>query len=576
MNALVLAGGAAALYLIAYYSYGRFLARKIFRIDPGRVVPSRELQDDRDFVPAKRSVLFGHHFTSIAGTGPIVGPAIAIIWGWVPALVWVLFGSVLMGAVHDFGALVVSLRNRGRTIGDLAGDVITPRVRILFLLIIFFALWIVVAIFGVVIAVVFNLYPQAVIPVWLEVPIALWLGFMVYRKGARPLPLSILAVCLLYGAVYLGTKFPVSMPQLFGLSPVAVWVVILLVYAYIASVLPVQTLLQPRDYINSHQLFVTLALLAGGVIVARPAVVAPAVDLAPVGAPPLLPMLFVVVACGAISGFHSLVSSGTSSKQCESEGDAQAVGYGSMLMEGMLAVLVIVACGAGIGMGLEKGGTILVGQAAFSAHYASWAAAKGLGSKLGAFITGSANMIESLGLPHGLTMAVMGVFVVSFAATTLDTATRLQRYVVGELGRAIRVPALTGKHPATMVAVATALLLAFHNGSGKGALVLWPLFGATNQLLAGLALLVITVYLVRRGAPVVYTLVPMVFMLAMTGWAMVLNLETFYGARNRLLFWVGFAVFALEVWMVIESLAVLRRVYGTVRETTEPGWEVDA
>lgn len=566
MNSIVLAVGAAVLYLVAYHTYGKFLARKIFKLDPEAACPSAKLRDDVDYVPTKKPILFGHHFTSIAGTGPIVGPAIAIIWGWVPALIWVLVGSIFMGAVHDFGAMVVSLRNQGRSIGDIASDLVNNRVRTLFLLIIFFELWIVVAVFGVVIAVVFNMYPQAVIPVWLEIPIAVWLGYMIYKKGASHLPMSLIAVAIMYATVVLGAYVPVKMPEILGLNPVASWVIILLIYAYIASTLPVQTLLQPRDYINSHQLFIALGLLALGVLFAHPVMVAPAANLSPAGAPPIWPMLFVVVACGAISGFHSLVSSGTSSKQCDTETSSLTIGYGGMLMEGMLATFVIVACGAGLALGLTKGSETFTGVAAFSQHYASWGAAAGLGSKIAAFVQGSANMIEKIGIPHNITITIMGVFVVSFAATTLDTATRLQRYIVAELTTAWGMPALAKKHPATIIAVVTAFILAFYNGSGKGALTLWPLFGSVNQLLAGLALLVVTVYLAYRKIALAYTMIPMIFMLFMTGWAMILNLNSFYAKSNWMLFFIGLAVFALEIWMIIESAIVLRKVYGEEEE----------
>jgi len=563
MNSLVLAVGAGILYLIAYHTYGKFLGKRIFKLNPEAVCPSESMRDNIDYIPTQKPILFGHHFTSIAGTGPIVGPAIAIIWGWIPALIWIIVGSIFMGAVHDFGAMVVSLRNQGRSIGDIASDIVNSRVRTLFLLIIFFELWIVVAIFGVVIAVVFNMFPQAVLPVWLEIPIAIWLGYMVYNKGASHLPMSIIAVAVMYVTVIIGAYLPIKMPTILGLNPVASWVIILLIYAYIASTLPVQTLLQPRDYINSHQLFVALGLLLLGVLVAHPTMVAPAADFSPKGAPPIWPMLFVVIACGAISGFHSLVSSGTSSKQCDAETSSLTIGYGGMLLEGMLATLVVVACGAGIALGLTKGGETITGVAAFSEHYSSWGAAAGLGSKINAFVMGSANMIETIGIPHKITLTIMGVFVASFAATTLDTATRLQRYIVGELTTAWGVPSLAKRHPATIIAVGTAMLLAFYNGSGKGALTLWPLFGSVNQLLAGLALLVITVYLAHKKAPLKYTMIPMIFMLFMTGWAMLINLSKYFSTSNWLLFLIGLAVFLLEIWMVIESIIVLKKVYGT-------------
>ena len=562
MNSLFLAAGVAALYIIAYHTYGKFLGRKIFKLNPETVCPSREFQDNVDFVPSKKQILFGHHFTSIAGTGPIVGPAIAIIWGWVPALIWILIGSIFMGAVHDFGAMVISLRNQGRSIGDVASDVINQRVRTLFLLIIFLELLIVVAIFGVVIAVVFNMYPQAVIPVWLQIPIAVWLGHMIYKKGSSPLPMSIIAVALMYLTMIIGAHFPVKMPYLFGINPVALWVVVLLFYAYIASILPVQTLLQPRDYINSHQLIIAMCLLAAGIIITKPIMVAPAVNLIPQGAPPILPMIFVVVACGAISGFHSLVSSGTSSKQCDNETSSLSIGFGAMLMEGMLAVLVLIACGAGLAIGFSKGGETFIGVTAFAQHYSSWTAAAGLGSKIGAFVTGSANMIEKTGIPYDLTITIMGVFVVSFAATSLDTATRLQRYIVSELSTAWKISVFSKKHPATIIAVGTALALAFYNGSGKGALILWPLFGSVNQLLAGLALLVITVYLARKNVQIIYTMIPMVFMLFITGWAMLINLNKFFVTSNWLLLCIGLAVFLLEIWMVVESTLVLKKLNG--------------
>ena len=470
-----------------------------------------------------------------------------------------IFGAIFMGAVHDFGAMIISLRNQGRSIGDVAATVVNKRVRVLFLLIIFLLLLIVVAVFGMIIAIVFNMFPQAVLPIWLEIPIALWLGHVVYKKGASHTTMSIIAVVIMYLTVFAGAYLPIEMPAILGFNPVVIWVVLLLAYAYIASTLPVQKLLQPRDYINSHQLFIALGLLALGTIVAHPDMVAPAADFSPEGAPSMFPMLFVVVACGAISGFHSLVASGTSSKQCDLETSALTIGFGGMLLEGLLAVFVLIACGAGIGLGLGADDGMLTGTAAFSHHYASWgAASSGLGPKLSAFMMGAANMIEKIGIPHNITLTIMGVFVASFAATTLDTATRIQRYIVGELSQAWHIPALSRKHPATLIAVGTAALLAFYDGSGQGAMTLWPLFGATNQLLSGLALLVITVYLARRRMPLYYTGLPMVFMLAMTGWAMIINLQDYIAGGKWLLFCIGIITLFLEIWMLIESALILK------------------
>jgi len=568
MATIAFAAGACILYLIAYHTYGRFLARKIFDLSDENKPPSRELEDGQDYVPTKLEILFGHHYTSIAGTGPIVGPAIAIIWGWVPALLWVLFGSIFMGGVHDFGALVVSLRNQGKSIGDICGRLISPRVRVIFLSVIFFCLLIVIAIFCLVIAVLFDLFPSTVIPIWTEIPIALVVGHLVYRKGMKALPISIVGVGLLYVAVVIGAYVPVKMPQVGPFSALTIWTVILLIYAAIASVLPVWRLLQPRDYINGHELYIALVLLALGVLFAHPAIVAPAVNLSPRGAPPIWPFLFVTIACGAISGFHSLVSSGTTSKQVEQESHAQTIGYGAMLMEAVLATFVIIAVAAGIGLARE--GTELSGIAAWNAHYSSWQAASGLGAKVGAFVDGSANMLTRIGIPLNVALAIMGVFVASFAGTTLDTATRIQRYVVTELAGSVNLRPLTNKYSATLFAVVTAGFLALVKGGGKGGLILWPLFGATNQLLACLALLVVSVYLAKKGKRIIYTFLPMLFMMVMTGWAMILNIISFYsqGLKSVHLFIIGCIVMGLEIWMIIEALVVLinRREKGTLQQ----------
>ena len=253
-------------FIVAYHTYGRWLARRIFGLDADALVPSQQLRDDVDFIPTKKEVIFGHHFTSIAGTGPIVGPAIAVFWGWLPALLWVVLGSIFFGAVHDFGALVVSLRNRGQTIGEVAGRLISPRARMMFLLILALALTVVLAIFGLVIATIFKLYPESVLSVWIEIPIAVAVGFWVYRKGGGLLVPSLVALGLLYLGIYVGVYYlPISLPV--G-NPVVVWTLVLMTYCFIASVLPVWTLLQPRDFINSHQLMVALALLVGGLLVA--------------------------------------------------------------------------------------------------------------------------------------------------------------------------------------------------------------------------------------------------------------------------------------------------------------------
>ncbi len=603
-------------FLVAYNTYGRWLARKLFALDPDAEVPSKQMEDGVDYCPSRKSVVFGHHFTSIAGTGPIVGPAIAVFWGWLPALLWVVFGSIFIGAVHDFGALVVSIRNRGQTVGEVAGRLISPRTKLLFLFILFFALTIVLAIFGLVIAGVFAEYPESVLGVWVSLPIALAIGVMVRKGSARLLPMSIVSLVLIYLAVYVGAyHFPIDLKEFGVANPIVWWTLILLTYCAFASVMPVWMLLQPRDYVNSQQLYVALGLLMIGLSVATlsgqadlfssaPAVVSGEL---PAGTPPIWPFLFITIACGAVSGFHCLVSSGTSSKQLANETDAQAVGYGSMLLEGALAVVVILACCAGVGMGrferqetksedavtqvayvpmLHMDGTDKgkqrTGRSAWDSRYdisKGWAEF-GLPAKIGAFIEGSANFLSVIGIPLKLGIGVIAVLVACFAATTLDSATRLQRYVIQEIGGTIKIPILRNVYVSTLIAVllggAIAMLPGKSGVNGTGGMLLWPLFGATNQLLAGLAFMVTTFYLWRRNKPVWFFAIPMVIMIILPAWALLwqlFNNETGYlwhFSEHKLLGSIGLITLGLQVWMVIEAASVWSKAKGVEEPSLPP------
>ena len=564
-----------------------------------------------DFCPTDKSIIFGHHFTSIAGTGPIVGPAIAIFWGWLPALLWVIFGSIFIGAVHDFGSLVVSMRNRGQTLGEIAGRMISPRAKLLFLLILFFSLTIVLGIFGLVIAVIFSIYKEVVLSVWIEIPLAVFIGFWVYKKKKGILIPSLIALAIMYVCIYIGTVYPIDTGlPLFNKegykSAVVLWTIILFIYCSIASVLPVWTLLQPRDYINSHQLILAMGLLLLGVVVAGFGGDAQMMESAPAiakdipsDAPPIFPFLFITIACGAISGFHCLVSSGTSSKQISKEKDARYVGYGAMLLEGGLAVVVIIACTAGVGMGLYKRsaaetgttyryekvmaeGKQVTGKKAWRTKYnpvkdgkkGGWKNHR-LGPKIGAFIEGGANLMSSLGIPLKLAIAIIAVMVASFAATTLDTATRLQRYVVQEIGRTVKVKALENKYLATGIAAAFGLAAALTSGPagpGSGAMILWPVFGATNQLLAGLALLVILFYLRRLNKPTWFLIVPLLAMIIFPTCALVWQIDKWYQTDadkleyKWLLITVAALIQALQIWMLIEAAIIWKSSKGNYPE----------
>lgn len=612
METLLIAILAGVGFIIAYNTYGRWLGGKIFELSAKAVCPSEQVNDGVDYVPTDKSVVFGHHFTSIAGTGPIVGPAIAVMWGWVPALLWVVLGSIFIGAVHDFGSLVVSLRNRGQTVGEIAGRVMNRRVRLLFLFILFMALTIVLAIFGLVIAAVFKQYPASIFPCLIQIPIAVGIGVWLHKKGVHLLLPSCLALAVMYLTVIFGDwGFLASFNATLAAWPIFTWVLVLLIYSYAASVLPVWTLLQPRDYINSLQLISALGLIVIGLIGAaflggapladgsRPALtmVAPAFQFAPEGAPFIFPFLFITIACGACSGFHCLVSSGTTSKQLKSEPDARFVGYGGMLTEGFLATLVILACCAGLGLGMKSAsGELLTGSAAWAERYAAWGSASSLGAKVAAFVDGSANFLMAIGIPSAIAIALMGVLVASFAGTTLDTACRLQRYVIQELAAALRPTGskagstaranplawLENKHGATIFAVTLATLVAVAKApgqetwsyatAGKGGLILWPLFGATNQLLAGLAFMVIFFYLWRRGKPIWFIALPMIFMLIMPLWAMSQQLFVGDGGwirnmeDNWLIVSIGLATILLEIWMIFEAWQMFPKAKGVLEE----------
>lgn len=604
MQTLLIAVGSFIAYMIAYHTYGRWLSRKIFKLDSKNIAPSIECADGNDYVPTPKSVVFGHHFTSIAGTGPIVGPALAVIWGWLPALLWVLFGSIFIGAVHDFGALIVSMRNKGQTVGDISGRILTPRTRILFLSVLFMALTIVLAIFGLVIAAVFKMFPASIFPCLIQIPIAIFIGFLLHKKGINLLFPSVVALGIMYLTVIFGDwGFLHAFNTTLADWPVIAWVAVLLVYSYVASVLPVWLLLQPRDYINSLQLLSALGLVVLGLVVAAIfgfgsgeqkqvlEIVAPAARLgddAPVGAPWIFPFLFITIACGAVSGFHCLVSSGTSSKQLKCETDAQFVGYGSMLTEGFLAVLVILACVAGIGLGVpelidgKKTGEILVGEAAYDSRYATWKDSGGLPATIGAFVSGSGNFIQAIGLGATFATALMGVFVASFAATTLDSACRLQRYVTEELASAIGFKALTNKHSATIFAVLIAGTIAAMpapgaaytvENLGKGGLILWPLFGATNQLLGGIAFLVVLFWMRRRNLPIWFIALPAILMLILPAIALISQLfvgpEAWVGGThpNYLLATIGFVTLILEVWILSEAASVWKNSKGVLERS---------
>ena len=569
MSSILIVLTGFAFFYLGYKFYSKFIAKKIFNIyDPSFITPSKEMQDGVDYLPTKKHILFGHHFTSIAGAAPIIGPCVAAYWGWLPALIWILFGTVFMGAVHDFGALVVSVKEKGRSIADVASSTVSKRVRLMFLIFILMLVWLVLAVFAMVIADLFVSNPEAVIPINVQILVAIAIGFLMYKKNVKIIAPSIIAVFLLYFFMAVGTYFPVSINEpIFGLSSRNFWIIALFIYSSIASLLPVWMLLQPRDYINSHQLFIGLGLLFLGVFVAQPLVEAPAIrSLDDELTPSIFPLLFVTIACGAISGFHGLVSSGTSSKQLENIQDARMVGYGGMIGEGSLALFSTIAAVAGISLVTQSDiphfhvAEFVQNKSNWELYYDTWEHARG--NKALAFVLGGSELLQSLGIPKQFASTLMSVLVISFAATTLDTATRIQRFIINEFGQSLKIKSFSNKYIATLIAVLPAIFLAFWDvpdpassadSTLSAGFVLWPIFGASNQMLAALTLMVISIYFLKRKKNVLPLVIPMLIVLIIT-FVSLLQKSIYEFGNNNVLFFISLFLLVLIIWMVIEGV----------------------
>lgn len=547
MNSAILVLVGLAAVSIGYRFYSKFIAERIYRLDPDFVTPAHAMRDDIDYVPTHPVVLWGNHFTGVAGAAPIIGPAIAVIWGWLPAVLWVVLATIFFAGVHDFGALWASVRNRARSIGALTEDVVSSRARTLFMIVTFLLLLMVNAVFGVAIAGEFIATPSSVVPMWSAMPLSVIIGLLIYRTRVGILWPTIIVTVLLYIVMYLGESMPVVLPErLLGLGAAAQWIVILFVYAAIASMLPVWLLLQPRGYISGIQLFVGLGLLYGAVLVSQPVIVAPAINPnVPPGTPPIVPLLFVTIACGAISGFHGLVAAGTTSKQLNKETDARFVGYLGSAGEGALALVTIIAATAGFA-------TLADWQATYSSF--------GQGG-ISAFVQGGASIMAAVGLPVAFGQTLLTVMAILFASTTMDAGVRLQRYIVQEWGVIYGIRALQRSSVGTLIAVGSCLVLAFGAGGadGSGGMIIWPLFGTTNQLLAGLTLLVVSVMLVKLGRPTLYTMVPMFFVTGMALLAALYQLRDLYMTGQYFLACLDGLIVVAALMIILEALAARPR-----------------
>lgn len=534
MNSLLLLVLTIALFLIAYNTYGSFVAKQ-YGIDNKYVTPAHRLRDDRDYCPANSKVLLGHHFSSIAGAGPITGPIQAAVFGWIPVILWIIIGSIFIGGVHDFGSLVTSMRHDGKSIGEVIRATIGEKGKLLFNIFGYLTIILVVAAFADICAGTFAFDPSKVdangavaltgaragTSSILFIFLALIFGTLVYRRGAKLSVATIIGVVALMLCIWIGYAFPVM--KFNKLT----WQIILAVYIFLASTLPVWLLLQPRDYLCSFLLYGIIAGAVIGIIIKHPVMEIPALTSFVVNKQPLFPFLFVTVACGAISGFHSLVSSSTTSKQIDKEvKDSKFIGYGAMLIEGVVACIALIAVG-----------------------YVS----KAEGTPAAIFASGVANFMSGFGIPVSIGQVFVTLCFSAFALTSLDTATRIGRYLLQELmsGKSGKQNAASqNMYLSTAITVGLSFILMMF-----GYKTIWPIFGSANQLLAALALLAITAWLAKQGKKNVFTIIPMAFMfiVTLTALGFVIYNNFLVEGGNIILGIIAVVLFILAIVLIVEA-----------------------
>jgi carbon starvation protein len=545
MNTIIIAFILIAWLILGYKIYGSFIEKKVVQADKSRVTPAQELRDGIDYSPAKKPLLFGHHFSSIAGAGPILGPLLGVLYfGWLGALLWVAIGSIFLGAVHDYTALMTSVQNRGTSLADVSKNTLGFRTKIIFSVFIWMALALVIAVFAVVASQTLVSQPEIVIPTFGLIFIAMVFGWLIYRKNINIVVGTLISLIVLFFLIYIGNLLPIILPaQILGMSGQKFWFFILIIYSIFASSLPIWFLLQPRDYISTWILFLGLGLGYLGLIVAHPPLNAPAFVSFNSKGGPLWPMLFVIIACGAISGFHSLVAGGTTAKQLPDELSGKLIGYGGMVTEAALAGLVIFIAASALiwdpsGMESQFGFQYLMTT---------------IGDPIRAFATGYGKLISSLPVLTLVIGTFFGMVMLNaFVLTTLDTGTRIGRFITTELlGK--KVPLLQNRWIASLFILVFAAVL----GGTEGYKVIWPVFGASNQLVAALALIVVSSYLVGIKRPKKYTVYPAIFMLLTTLGALVYQGYNFFKSKSFVLGCISIILTILAVIIVYEARAIL-------------------
>ncbi|MBL7155785.1 MAG: carbon starvation protein A [Candidatus Omnitrophica bacterium] len=532
MSSLIVIIASTAVFIFGYAVYSKKI-EKLFKIDPKRKTPAYKRYDGVDYVPAKHwSVLFGHHFASIAGAAPIIGPILAVsIWGWMPTVLWIVLGTVFIGGMHDYSALIISTKHNGTSIADIAKDTISKKAKIVFLIFLWLTLILIISVFVHICAKTFIVKPEIVVPSLGLIPIAVLVGLLMYNLKFHQPTVTILGLLLLAGSIFLGKLYPIVL----GGNALQIWSVILLAYAFVASVAPVNILLQPRDYLASFLLLFGIIFGYAGIIITRPAIDFPAfLGWSGTSNMQLWPILFVTVACGAISGFHSVVASGTTSKQITNEKDARKIGYGAMIAEGVLAVMAVLVIAAAF-----KNKDVL-----------QEVVQKGAGP-VGAFGIGYNEVTKKFLGAFGGIFAMM--ILNGFILTTLDTATRIGRYITQELFK------IKNRFAATIIVVSLAGWLGLSGEWNE----IWPIFGSANQLIAALTLIVVMSWFLSRRKVVLYALIPMLFMLVTASAALILKIIEYARAQNTLLLVVACVLLGLAGFVLFEAVLAVRKIFIT-------------
>lgn len=536
MNSLVLVVIGFVTLIVAYFTYARWVAKQL-GVDPAKVTPAHTMEDNVDYVPAPAPVLLGHHFASIAGAAPIVGPILAATFGWIPCFLWIVVGGIFLGGVHDFGSLVASIRHEGKSIGVILEKAMGRSGKILFNIFAWLLLVLVVGVFAILIAQTFVATPEAGTASILFVVLALFFGYGVLRRHLPLLPTTILGVALLFVCIWLGSMYPLRVSF-------NTWITMEMLYVFAASVTPVWILLQPRDYLNSFLLYGLLAGSIIGIVLYHPTIQMTSYGGFKVGANYLFPILFVTIACGALSGFHSLVASGTTAKQLNKEADARLIGYGAMLIESLLALIALITA-------------VMLAPDVYTEIMTNG------GGPIPVFASGAAEFLAKLGIPRATGMVFAALVVAAFALTTLDTATRLGRYMFQELwefgskeGAKGKTKSYANRYVATIITIIPAAYLAY----GGGATTIWPIFGAANQLLAALALLAVSLWLIGCGKSSLFTQIPMYFVFAVTLTAFVILSVNDFKSGDTSMAVLGVVLFVLAIVLVVLAVRSLRKL----------------